>query len=158
MASSSSKRCQIISSARPKLCRYHRCELRYHWSTSSLKYHLQAKRTADAEIATPSCQKQTTLSSLQQRCLDNPTYTVIICKIIFLTCERMLHSLPEWCCPRGRQPAEIALDVLCPSLHLLELFFAVKTQITETFFDAGLVAALLEGLLLVTLATICYDA
>ena len=47
------------------ICRYCQCELSYQQSTSSLKYHLLAKHTANA--ATPSHQRQTLLSSLQQR-------------------------------------------------------------------------------------------
>ena len=31
------------------ICIYCQCELSYHWSTLSLKYHLLAKHTADAE-------------------------------------------------------------------------------------------------------------
>ncbi len=55
---------------------YSQCELSYHPSTSSLKYYLRAKRTADAEISPPPHQRQTTLRFLQQRCTDNCTSTV----------------------------------------------------------------------------------
>lgn len=57
------------------ICMYCRVEMNYHRSTSSLKYHLQAKHTADAESAPPPPrQKQTTLeSSLQKRRLDKST-------------------------------------------------------------------------------------
>nr|XP_054591163.1 E3 SUMO-protein ligase ZBED1-like [Nothobranchius furzeri] len=54
------------------ICVYCRCELSYHRSTSSLKYHLLAKHTADAESPPPH-RKQTTLESFQQRRLDNST-------------------------------------------------------------------------------------
>ena len=35
------------------ICTYCRHEMSYHWSTSSLRYHLQAKHTADAESPPP---------------------------------------------------------------------------------------------------------
>ena len=35
------------------ICTYCRHEMSYHWSTSSLRYHLQAKHMADAESPPP---------------------------------------------------------------------------------------------------------
>ena len=65
-----------------------------------------------------------------------------------------LTETPEWCHHGVRKPAAAALDTLCLSLHLLD-----KTQISETFSNAGLVAVLLELILLVTgIFYICYDA
>lgn len=53
------------------ICIYCRCELRYHRSTSSLKYHLLAKHTAEAENLPR--QMQTMLDSFQRRRMDNST-------------------------------------------------------------------------------------
>ena len=51
--------------------------------------------------------------------------------------------------PKRVQPSAAALNILRLSMHLLELF-SVKTQISVTFFFAGLDAVLLEGRLLGT--------
>ncbi len=50
------------------------CKLSFHWSTSSLKYHLLAKHTADAERRPPPRQRQTTLDSLQKRHMLDTTW------------------------------------------------------------------------------------
>lgn len=55
------------------ICIYCRGEFSYHRSTSSLKYHLSAKHTADAESPAPPRLRQTTLDSLSRRQLDNST-------------------------------------------------------------------------------------
>ncbi len=56
------------------ICIYCRCEFSYHQSTSSLKYHLSAKHTADAESPVPPPRlKQTTLDNLQGKQLDIST-------------------------------------------------------------------------------------
>ena len=44
------------------ICPYCRQEMSYHWSMSTLKYHLQTKRMADAETSTTSPQTSTTNS------------------------------------------------------------------------------------------------
>jgi len=67
-------------------CRYCRCELSYHRSTSSLKYHLLAKHTIDAEISSPADVRQTTRSSFQQRSLDDST------------CDEVRQSYNVWDC------------------------------------------------------------
>lgn len=59
------------------VCIYCRCELSHHRSTSSLKYHLMAKHTADAESSHPPRQRQTTLDSFQQRRMDNSTSNIL---------------------------------------------------------------------------------
>lgn len=52
------------------ICIHCRCELSYR-STLSLKYHLLAKHTADAESPALPQKRQTTLGSLQRRSMDN---------------------------------------------------------------------------------------
>jgi len=56
------------------ICNYCRCELSYHRSTLSLKYHLLAKHTADADSPAPAARlRQTTLERLPGRRLDTST-------------------------------------------------------------------------------------
>ncbi|KAL3983475.1 transcription elongation factor SPT4 [Sarotherodon galilaeus] len=72
------------------ICIYCRCELSYHRSTSSPKYHLLAKHTGNAESPLPSCQRQTTLDSFQRRRLDNSTtnkLSTAIAKWVATTCR-----------------------------------------------------------------------
>nr|XP_055040804.1 E3 SUMO-protein ligase ZBED1-like [Misgurnus anguillicaudatus] len=72
------------------ICTYCRCELSYHRSLSSLKYHLMAKHTADADSTPPPRQTQTTLTSLQRRPMDNSTrnkVTTAIAKWVATACR-----------------------------------------------------------------------
>ena len=43
----------MVLLTRPVICVFCRCKLSYHRSTSSLKYHLMAKHTADANSLPP---------------------------------------------------------------------------------------------------------
>ena len=56
------------------------CELSHHWSTSSLKYQLLAKHTADAESPPPPHQRH----SLQQRRLNSST------------CNKLSTAIAKW--------------------------------------------------------------
>lgn len=73
------------------ICIYCRCELSYHRSTSSLKYHLMAKHTTDAESPPPPRQRQTTMDqSLQRRSMDKSTtnrLTSTIAKWVATACR-----------------------------------------------------------------------
>ncbi|KAF0036493.1 hypothetical protein F2P81_011805 [Scophthalmus maximus] len=48
------------------ICVFCRCELSYHRSTSSLKYHLMTKHTADANSPPPR-QSQATMDDFRRR-------------------------------------------------------------------------------------------
>ncbi len=64
--------------------------LSYHRSTLSLKYHLMAKHTADAESSHSPRQRQTTLDSFQQRWTDSSTnkrLTTAIAKWVATACR-----------------------------------------------------------------------
>ena len=52
------------------ICIYCRCELSYSQSTSSLKYPLLAKHTAEAERLLPPSKMQTMVNSLQWTTLN----------------------------------------------------------------------------------------
>lgn len=54
-------------------CIYCRYKMSYHRSMSVLKYYMLAKHTADAESPIPPLQRQTTLVSLQRKCVDSRT-------------------------------------------------------------------------------------
>lgn len=62
------------------ICAYCNCELSYHRSTSSLKYHLTAKHTANANSRTPS-QKQVTIDGFRQRHMDTATKNKLVAAI-----------------------------------------------------------------------------
>ena len=57
----------VLSTRVEVICMYCQCELSYHQSSLSLKYHLLAKHTADAKDPSPPRQWHATLDSLQRR-------------------------------------------------------------------------------------------
>ncbi|KAL2088070.1 hypothetical protein ACEWY4_012284 [Coilia grayii] len=73
------------------ICTYCQCELSYHRSSSSLKYHLMAKHTADVDSPPPPHnQTQTRLDSFRQRPMDPATkmkLTVAIAKWVATACR-----------------------------------------------------------------------
>lgn len=93
------------------ICIYCRCELSYHRSTSSLKYHSLAKHTANAESPPSSRQRQTTLDIFQRRRLDNSTtnkLSTVIAKWVATACRlinivedegllEIIHRAPNSC-------------------------------------------------------------
>lgn len=71
------------------ICVYCKCEMSYHRSTSSLKYHLMSKHTADANFPPPR-QNQATMESYRQRHMDSTTknkLTTAIAKWIATSCR-----------------------------------------------------------------------
>lgn len=70
--------------------RYCRCELSYHRSTSSLKYHLMAKHSADSNSPPPPRQNQATMDGFRHRYMDTATknkLTVAIAKWVATACR-----------------------------------------------------------------------
>ena len=71
------------------ICIFCSCELSYHRSTSSLKYHLMAKHTTDAKSAPPR-QSQATMDDFRQKPMDNTTkkkVTATIAKWVATACR-----------------------------------------------------------------------
>ena len=62
------------------VCVFCRCELSYHRSTSSLKYHLMAKHTADANSPRPR-QSQVTMDDFRQKRMDATTKNTLTAAI-----------------------------------------------------------------------------
>lgn len=63
------------------VCSYYQAEFSYHCSTSSLRYHIQAKHTFGSQLS--SGVQQTTLDNVRHQTMDQPTsnkLTVAIAK------------------------------------------------------------------------------
>ncbi|XP_077065477.1 E3 SUMO-protein ligase ZBED1-like [Siphateles boraxobius] len=72
------------------ICVYCRCELSYHRSTSSLKYHLMAKHTAADANSPPPRQSQATMDDFTQKHMDTTTrnkLTAAIAKWVATACR-----------------------------------------------------------------------